>query len=153
MIPTSRRLSASAFLKMLAIGTLCFVVALVFALTVGVRSRAQIEGVVVRDLFWSERDRVVAYALRISNRTTVEMTVMIDLVAVRAPAEQRETLPDLGRTQIALVLRPAEEKTYFGLLPLVDAGPSRLTVSKHCVRHEQRPLDYTDRPMGPRTSS
>lgn len=63
-------------------------VALVFALTVGVRSRAQIEGVVVQDL-WSERDRVVACALRISNRTTVEMTVMIDLVAVRAPASNK----------------------------------------------------------------
>lgn len=153
MIPTSGRVPASAFLKMLVKGTLYLAVALGVALAVGVRSRAQIEGVVVQDLSWSERDRVVAYALRISNRTAVEMTVTIDLVAVRATAEQRETRPDLGRAQIALVLRPAEEKTYFGLLPLVDAGSSGLSVFKHCVRHERRSLVNTDRPTGPRSSS
>jgi len=96
---------------------------------------------------------MVAYALRMSNRTAVEMTVTVDLVAVQATAEQRESRPELGRAQLSLVLGPAEEKTYYGLLPLVDAGSSRLTVSKHCVRHEQRPLGYTDRPTGPRSSS
>jgi len=94
-------------------GTLCFAVAVGITLSVGVRSRSQIEGVVVRDLAWSERDRVVAYALRISNRTTDEMAVTINLVAVHATAEQREARPDLGRVQLALVLGPAEEKTCF----------------------------------------
>jgi hypothetical protein len=138
---------------MVARGTLCFAVAAGIASAVGVRSRSQIEGVVVRDLSWSERDRVVAYALRVSNRTTDEMTVTIDLVAVQAKAEQREARPDLGRVQLALVLGPAEEKTYYGLLPLVDSGSSELTISKHCVRHEQRPVACTNRPTGPRSSS
>lgn len=153
MIPTPGCGSASAFLKLLAKGALCIAVAVGITLAVGGRARSQIEEVVVRELSWNERDRVVAYALRISNRTTVEMIVTIDLVAARATAEQRETRPNLGRTRVALVLGPEEEKTYFGLLPLVDAGSSRLTVSKHCVRHEQRTLVNTDRPTGPRGSS
>lgn len=153
VIPTSGVVPASVFLKLLTKATLCCAVALGIALIVCPHSRAPTEGVVVRDLSWSERDRVVAYVLRISNRTAVEMNVTIDIVAVRASGEHRETRPDLGRTQVTLVLGPAEEKTYFGLLPLVKAGSSGLTVSKHCVRHEQRPLTYTDRPAGPRSSS
>lgn len=153
MIPSSGRAPASGNLKMLAKGILCIAVALGVAVVVGGRPRIPVESVVVQDFSWSERDRVVAYFLRVKNRSNVEMTVTIDLVALRATADLQEPWPDLGRAQIALVLPPAEEKIYFGLLPLVEAGSGRFTVSKHCVKHEQPPLAYGERPSGPRSSS
>lgn len=149
--PTSGRVPTSRNLKTLAKETLGIALALVVIGVVGGRSRVPVESAVVQEVSWSERDGVVAYSLRVINRSNVEMTVTIDLLAVRATASTGE--PDLGRAQLAVVLRPAEEKTYFGLLPLIDAGSSSLTVSKHCVRHEQPPLAYGVRPSGPRSSS